>query len=642
MSVLQRTTSLQKRDLYHNGSLQIAGELKASNVYTKSETDTLIATARPPVSLNLQDGTTLDVSGLATASQVSTLAATVNALKIPEAYDVATYDPTADPKQYLTFNDMEIMLLNQQNIAASIPTVPYIIDPTSAIASTVDDQRSYLATKGAISDWISINPSVTEYGFGYVRPQQKLFARSVTETTDPNFKWIKTGVNDATSGFDSLSDNRLATMCCTANYIRSELNVRDRTIVANEIRIAGLGTIKLNDPGEQMLGYDATYNPTGYLQISDLPTVPTAYNSASNTNGYLTINDIRNQNIERVIMESMSIPYKVKGLEDHKFETFAPSVLISSTEMLGPMLGLTVDNVPTYEVTDAAGVTTVLPMIPTVTGSDGNPTLDPNYYIYEFMTRNSEDEVTTEAMLARTNDWAQIPRGHPVVVLSTTMFTTISSDGSISHAFNPRIYEFMISNIRVGDKHSPLKFWEWTRTPILGSGVALRMIANHIDPDILDELRMPDSVFLDIAPMRFYQQFGDHGYALYPVNLDAPKSNRESKKTTFTSIGNQLHMLSSATKVALDQIAAIPADVVSQLSALNAMPVLTGSTAINMNALLADVRSISDAITALHLRVAGLELQTGVPTLSSEIALSQITLTEPALIALTTTLHTTP
>ena len=154
MSVLQRTTSLQKRDLYHNGILQIAGELKASNVYTKSETDTLIATARPPVSLNLQDGTTLDVSGLATASDVNALAATVNALKIPEAYDVATYDPTAanDPKPYLTFNDMT-------NIAASIPTVPYIIDPTSAIASTVDDKRSYLATKGAISDWISINPS---------------------------------------------------------------------------------------------------------------------------------------------------------------------------------------------------------------------------------------------------------------------------------------------------------------------------------------------------------------------------------------------------------------------------------------------------------------------------------------------------
>ena len=98
---------------------------------------------------------------------------------------------------------------------------------TSLIVSSVTESNtssSNIITEGALLNYIQSNPSLTTNGVNIVKVQPKLYARSITETTDSNFSFIKSGVHDLTSGYDATKDNRIATMACTDTHITSKIN----------------------------------------------------------------------------------------------------------------------------------------------------------------------------------------------------------------------------------------------------------------------------------------------------------------------------------------------------------------------------------------------------------------------------------
>eukprot|EP00966_Prymnesium_polylepis_P159831 3693995-Prymnesium_polylepis.1 len=85
--------------------------------------------------------------------------------------------------------------------------------PITPVSTTVDETASStnavsnnLITETALVDYVG-TPSVTTNGTGIVRPMHKLYARSITETTNAAFSWIKAGVHDVTSGYDTTKDN---------------------------------------------------------------------------------------------------------------------------------------------------------------------------------------------------------------------------------------------------------------------------------------------------------------------------------------------------------------------------------------------------------------------------------------------------
>ena len=94
------------------------------------------------------------------------------------------------------------------------------VDETASSTNAVSNN---LITETALVDYVG-TPSVTTNGTGIVRPMHKLYARSITETTNAAFSWIKAGVHDVTSGYDTTKDNRLATMACTHNHISAQIN----------------------------------------------------------------------------------------------------------------------------------------------------------------------------------------------------------------------------------------------------------------------------------------------------------------------------------------------------------------------------------------------------------------------------------
>jgi hypothetical protein len=62
---------------------------------------------------------------------------------------------------------------------------------TSLIVSSISESNtssSSIITEGALLNYIQSNPQLTTNGVDIVTVQAKLYARSITETTDPNFK----------------------------------------------------------------------------------------------------------------------------------------------------------------------------------------------------------------------------------------------------------------------------------------------------------------------------------------------------------------------------------------------------------------------------------------------------------------------
>ena len=100
------------------------------------------------------------------------------------------------------------------------------VDQTSVVSSVTDTNltSTNIITEGALLNYISGNPELTTNGVSIVNVQPRLYARSITETTDQNFNFIKSGVNDVTSGYDSTKDNRLATMACTHNHFIEQIS----------------------------------------------------------------------------------------------------------------------------------------------------------------------------------------------------------------------------------------------------------------------------------------------------------------------------------------------------------------------------------------------------------------------------------
>ena len=123
---------------------------------------------------------------------------------------------------------------------------------TSLIVSSISESNtssSSIITEGALLNFIQSNPQLTTNGVDIVTVQAKLYARSFTETTDPSFNFIKSGVHDLTSGYDATKDNRLATMACTDIHITSKINSLVPTLISNSFASPTFtGTVTLPNP----------------------------------------------------------------------------------------------------------------------------------------------------------------------------------------------------------------------------------------------------------------------------------------------------------------------------------------------------------------------------------------------------------
>jgi hypothetical protein len=135
---------------------------------------------------------------------------------------------------------------------------------TSLIVSSISESNttsSSIITEGALLNYIQSNPQLTTNGVDIVTVQPKLYARSITETTDPNFEFIKSGVHDLTSGYDATKDNRLATMACTDIHITSKINSLVPTLISNSFASPTFtGTVTIPHPANILIdgGFGAT------------------------------------------------------------------------------------------------------------------------------------------------------------------------------------------------------------------------------------------------------------------------------------------------------------------------------------------------------------------------------------------------
>jgi hypothetical protein len=122
---------------------------------------------------------------------------------------------------------------------------------TSLIVSSVTESlvsSGNIITEGALLNYVQSNPSLTTSGVNVVHVQPRMFARSITETTDVNFAYIKNGVNDLTSGFNATKDSRLATMACTDTHITSQIS-------ASKVSPTFSGTVTLPPATSVRLNY---------------------------------------------------------------------------------------------------------------------------------------------------------------------------------------------------------------------------------------------------------------------------------------------------------------------------------------------------------------------------------------------------
>ena len=125
------------------------------------------------------------------------------------------------------------------------------VDQSLVVSSVTESNTSSssIITEGALLNFIQSNPQLTTNGVDIVNVQPKLYARSITETTDPNFEFIKSGVHDLTSGYDATKDNRLATMACTDIHITSKINSLVPTLISNSFASPTFtGTVSLPNP----------------------------------------------------------------------------------------------------------------------------------------------------------------------------------------------------------------------------------------------------------------------------------------------------------------------------------------------------------------------------------------------------------
>jgi hypothetical protein len=134
---------------------------------------------------------------------------------------------------------------------------------TSLIVSSIVSSNfssSNLVTEGGILNFLG-NPVITENGIPIIKSQQKLYARSITEITDPSFEFIKAGVHDLTSGYDATKDNRIATMACTDIHITSKINSLVPTLISNSFASPTFtGTVTIPHPANILIdgGFGAT------------------------------------------------------------------------------------------------------------------------------------------------------------------------------------------------------------------------------------------------------------------------------------------------------------------------------------------------------------------------------------------------
>ena len=125
------------------------------------------------------------------------------------------------------------------------------VDQSLVVSSVTESNTSSssIITEGALLNFIQSNPQLTTNGVDIVNVQPKLYARSFTETTDPSFNFIKSGVHDLTSGYDATKDNRLATMACTDIHITSKINSLVPTLISNSFASPTFtGTVSLPNP----------------------------------------------------------------------------------------------------------------------------------------------------------------------------------------------------------------------------------------------------------------------------------------------------------------------------------------------------------------------------------------------------------
>jgi hypothetical protein len=125
------------------------------------------------------------------------------------------------------------------------------VDQSLVVSSVTESNTSSssIITEGALLNFIQSNPQLTTNGVDIVNVQPKLYARSFTETTDPSFNFIKSGVHDLTSGYDATKDNRLATMACTDIHITSKINSLVPTLISNSFASPTFtGTVTLPNP----------------------------------------------------------------------------------------------------------------------------------------------------------------------------------------------------------------------------------------------------------------------------------------------------------------------------------------------------------------------------------------------------------
>ena len=139
------------------------------------------------------------------------------ALSVTAPASASTYRPVFASDVYLTNSSSWL----GTTLSAKHPLTPIPTTINESAHSTISTS-SNLITETALVDYVGLG-SVTTNGVHIARPMIKMHTYSTNETTDVNFSYIDTGVQDVTTGFDSSLDTRLATMACTHAHIAAQV-----------------------------------------------------------------------------------------------------------------------------------------------------------------------------------------------------------------------------------------------------------------------------------------------------------------------------------------------------------------------------------------------------------------------------------
>ena len=160
-------------------------------------------------------------------------ASSPSTLNVPSCAAVSSLVNTKTTPQWAAINSLQSSKVDQSLVASSM------------LASNLSS--SNLVTEGAILNFIG-SAQLNESGTPIIRVQPKLYARSITDVTDPSFSYIKAGVHDNASGYDETKDNRIATMACTHNHITSQIS-------ASKVSPTFSGTVTLPPATSVQLNY---------------------------------------------------------------------------------------------------------------------------------------------------------------------------------------------------------------------------------------------------------------------------------------------------------------------------------------------------------------------------------------------------